>query len=116
MAASWSAVPRDVRTLISNPVFKIISTTSLRRISRRNEKFSRGIFERKATVEPVAVSAGQMQRRVRVDRSPVGRVGRHQLGVALQQEADRVDPAPEKTRFGPYRVAADMEGNGELEF
>ena len=57
----------------------------------------RGKFERQITNQPVAVPAGQMQRRVRVDRSPVGRVGRQQLRVALQQQADRLDPCGMKT-------------------
>ena len=37
------------------------------------------------------VPAGEVERRVRVDGAPVGRVGRQQLGVALQQQADRLD-------------------------
>ena len=91
MAASCRAVPRDVRTLMSNPVFKIISTTSLQQI-REDDCKLRGKFGRKTKNEPVAVPAGQMQRRVRVDRSPVGRVRRQQLRVALQQQADSLDP------------------------
>ena len=65
------------------------------------EKPKKLIFLREIRTQndgPVAVPACQVQRRVRVDRSPVGRVGRHQLGVALQQEADRVDPAQEKNQ------------------